>query len=399
MIFKSRKTLLAALGLVALFLIFGAFSCSSDSTVERTPEAALKALRQGNERFAAGEAVHPRTDAARLAQAGTESQGDHAYATVLACSDSRVPVERLFDAGVMDIFVVRVAGNVVQGDEAGSIEYGLAHVKTPVLVVLGHTQCGAVTAVTAALEGHGHALERNIPGLVKPVIPAVQQAMQEHPDVHGADLVPFGIENNVWQNIRNLFMLSPATRELVKSGKVAVVGAVYDVSTGRVEWLPAARVDEILAAVEADPARATEAMASGAGAAQPDHDGAPAAAAENEQAVSEAEHAADAAEDAAGSSGSGAEVETVEAVEVPAANATDAGEETVTQEAAVPCPGQMARDTMAIHAQAALEQAEMAGKAAQVAAEAAAKAAEAAGEAARAAEAAALAAQAAQAQQ
>jgi carbonic anhydrase len=146
MIFKSRKTLLAALGLVALFLIFGAFSCSSDSTVERTPEAALKALRQGNERFAAGEAVHPRTDAARLAQAGTESQGDHAYATVLACSDSRVPVERLFDAGVMDIFVVRVAGNVVQGDEAGSIEYGLAHVKTPVLVVLGHTQCGAVTA-------------------------------------------------------------------------------------------------------------------------------------------------------------------------------------------------------------------------------------------------------------
>ena len=94
----------------------------------------------------------------RLIQAGKESQGDHAYATVITCSDSRVPVERVFDAGVMDIFVIRVAGNVCDVDEVGSIEYGLAHVHTPVLVVLGHTQCGAVTAVTKKVSRESNVL-------------------------------------------------------------------------------------------------------------------------------------------------------------------------------------------------------------------------------------------------
>jgi len=86
-----------------------------------------------------GKSNYPHTDAARLIQAGKENQGDHAYATVITCSDSRVPVEHIFDAGIMDIFVIRVAGNVCDVDEIGSIEYGLAHVHTPVLVVLGHT--------------------------------------------------------------------------------------------------------------------------------------------------------------------------------------------------------------------------------------------------------------------
>lgn len=96
---------------------------------------------------------------------------------MITCSDSRVPVELVFDAGVMDIFVVRVAGNVCDTDEVGSIEYGLAHVNTPVLVVLGHTQCGAVTAVTHAVQGKGHALELNIPPLVDNIEPAVKRAM------------------------------------------------------------------------------------------------------------------------------------------------------------------------------------------------------------------------------
>lgn len=86
-------------------------------------------------------------------------------------------MERLFDAGIMDIFVIRVAGNVVDTDEAGSIEYGLSHVNTPVLVVLGHTQCDAVTAVTNMIQGHGHALERNIPPLVNNIEPAAKKAM------------------------------------------------------------------------------------------------------------------------------------------------------------------------------------------------------------------------------
>ena len=183
-----------------------------------SPDEAITMLQDGNKRFVEGKSAHPHSDAARLIQAGKENQGDHAYATVITCSDSRVPVERVFDAGVMDIFVIRVAGNVVDVDEAGSIEYGLAHVNTPVLVVLGHTQFGAVTAVTNAVQGHGHALERNIPPLVDNIQPAVERAIAAHPDAKGAEVIPFGIEENVWQGIEDLFMQSPASREIVKSG-------------------------------------------------------------------------------------------------------------------------------------------------------------------------------------
>ena len=228
-----------------------------------SPDEAIAILKGGNQRFVEGTSNHPHTDAARLAQAGKENQGDHAYATVITCSDSRVPVERIFDAGVMDIFVIRVAGNVCDVDEIGSIEYGLAHVHTPVLVVLGHTQCGAVTAVTHAVHGTGHALERNIPPLVDNIEPAVRHAMELHPDMEGDAIIPHAIEENVWQGMEDLFMESPGCRELVNSGKAKVVGAIYDVGTGNVKWLPQEKSQEILAKVEANPNRAIEAMASG----------------------------------------------------------------------------------------------------------------------------------------
>lgn len=136
---------------------------SGSKAAKPSPDEAIAILKAGNERFVSGKATQPHTDPARLALAGTENQGDHAYATVITCSDSRVPVEILFDAGVMDIFVIRVAGNVLDVDEIGTAEYGLAHVNTPVFVVLGHAQCGAVTAVTSVVQGHGHPLEINIP--------------------------------------------------------------------------------------------------------------------------------------------------------------------------------------------------------------------------------------------
>ena len=225
------------------------------------PDDVLYMLKAGNERFYTGNATYPHTDSDRLRQAGKENQGNHAYATVITCSDSRVPVELLFDAGVMDIFVIRVAGNVCDTDEIGSIEYGLAHVNTPVLVVLGHTQCGAVTAVTHAAHGKGHALERNIPPLVDNIIPAVQRAMTINQDVHGDAIIPYAIEENVWQGIEDLFMKSPAVRNIVKEGKAKVVGAIYDVGTGKVKWLPLERVDKILKRVERSPNKETEAMA------------------------------------------------------------------------------------------------------------------------------------------
>ena len=223
--------------------------------------AALALLKEGNSRFVAGATKHPDSDAARLKLAAAENQSKYAYATVISCSDSRVPVELIFDAGIMDIFVVRVAGNVCDNDEIGSIEYGLGHVKTPLLVVLGHTQCGAVTAVTAKVNGHGHELEKNIPGLVDNIIPAVKRAQKNHPDVKGEEIIPFAIEENVFQGIEDLFMKSAATREMVKSGSVKVAGALYDLSSGSVTWLPEGKVKEILEKVEKDPKRSKEAMA------------------------------------------------------------------------------------------------------------------------------------------
>ncbi len=234
---------------------------SKQAMKKPSPEEALQILKDGNERFYSGKAVYPHTDAARLYLAGTENQKEHAFATVIACSDSRVPVELLFDAGVMNLFVVRVAGNVCDTDEIGSIEYGLAHVHTPVFVMLGHTQCGAVTAVTHAVQGEGHPLERNIPPLVDNIVPAVQRALERHPDAHGDEIIDYAIEENVWQGINDLFMKSPSTRNLVREGKVKVVGAIYDVGTGKVAWLPTDKVDAILDRVEASPDKETEPFA------------------------------------------------------------------------------------------------------------------------------------------
>lgn len=222
-----------------------------------SPDEAICLLKKGNQRFVHGESAHPHMNLARLLQAGSENQRDHAYATVIACSDSRVPVEAIFDAGIMDIFVIRVAGNVCDVDERGSIEYGLAHVNTPVLVVLGHTQCGAVTAVTKAVLGQGHKLERNIPALVDNIIPAVKKAMADHPEVKGTDIIPMAIEENIWTGIEELFMESPATRNLVAAGQVKVLGAIYDVGEGTIQWLSQEKSMEILKKVEENPKKAS----------------------------------------------------------------------------------------------------------------------------------------------
>lgn len=221
-------------------------------------EAVIKMLKEGNERFYSGNSTHPNINLERLKTAGKENQADYAYATVITCSDSRVPAELLFDVGVMDMFIIRVAGNVCDTDEIGSIEYGLAHVNTPVLVVMGHTQCGAVTAVAHAVRGEGHRLERNIPPLVDNIIPAVKRAMNNNKDIHGDDILPYAIEENVWQGIHDLFMKSPAVRQLVENGKAMVVGAIYDVGTGKVKWLPEKMTNKILDQVEASPDKETE---------------------------------------------------------------------------------------------------------------------------------------------
>jgi methyl-accepting chemotaxis protein/carbonic anhydrase/predicted small secreted protein len=195
-----------------------------------TSDQALQRLQNGNARYVAGQAKYPNGDAIRRAE--TVKDGQHPYVTVIGCSDSRAPIEQVFDQGVGDVFVIRVAGNVCDTDEVGSIEYGVDHLGTPLLVVLGHTACGAVTAVTTEAVLHG-----NILPLVENIKPAVAAAQKAHPDLHGKDLVPAAIKANVWQSIDDLMKTSPATRKLVADGKLKVVGAIYDLETGKVEWL------------------------------------------------------------------------------------------------------------------------------------------------------------------
>ncbi|MBU4275756.1 MAG: carbonic anhydrase [Proteobacteria bacterium] len=256
--FTSR---LVGAGLLCLLFLSPSLAQAAKAVADPTPQQAWEMLKAGNERFVAGEPLRGHQDAARLQLAHVSNQADHAYATVLSCSDSRVPVETIFEAGIMDLFVVRVAGNVVNTDEAGSIEYGLAHVRTPILVVLGHTNCGAVSAVASQVQGQDLVLERNIPPLLAPIFPAVRTAMHNHPEAKGAALVPFAIEQNVWQAVSDLFLMSPVTRELTAGNKVLVKAAIYDLATGQVNWLPQDKVTALLQAAEKNPKRVIKAMA------------------------------------------------------------------------------------------------------------------------------------------
>ncbi len=193
-----------------------------------SPEAVLLELIEGNRRFVSGRSQHPRMDLKRILET---SSGQHPKVSIVSCADSRVPVELLLDQGIGDVFTVRVAGNVCDTDEIGTVEYGVEHLGTPLLVVMGHTSCGAVKAVCTGAEVGG-----SIPLLVDNIGPAVERA-HKHSGLSGEALVPAAVEENVWQSIHDLLAHSAITAELVESGRLKVVGAIYDISTGEVKWL------------------------------------------------------------------------------------------------------------------------------------------------------------------
>lgn len=203
---------------------------SSEETPGVDPKAALQRLMDGNQRFVDADAKHPRADQDRRCL--TSSGGQHPYATILSCADSRVPPELVFDAGIGDLFIIRVAGNVADTDEIASIEYGSEHLGSNLIVVMGHTKCGAVTAVVNGAPVHG-----NLAGLLDNVVPAVEKAKHDHEDLKGAALVPYAVRANVMQSVSDLLTHSEAIHDLVASGKVQVVGAVYDIHSGSVQFL------------------------------------------------------------------------------------------------------------------------------------------------------------------
>ncbi len=212
------------------------------------PDDAQLLLRDGNRRFVAGEAVHFQQDAARRRE--TVTNGQKPFAVILTCSDSRVPPELLFDQGLGCLFVIRVAGNVAQTDEIASIEYAVGHLGARLIVVLGHTHCGAVTAVVEESP-----LGPNLTQLVKPIIPAVARARSENPGMRGAPLVAAAIRANIEQAATDLRRRSPEIAAAVIHGNVRVLGANYDLETGEVTFFEPASVPptELPAAAQAAP--------------------------------------------------------------------------------------------------------------------------------------------------
>ncbi len=162
----------------------------------------------------------------------TSKHGQNPFASVLSCSDSRVPVEHVFDAGIGDLFVIRVAGNVSDNDEIASIEYGVEHLGTALLVVLGHSSCGAVTAVTRGDKVHG-----SLKQLLDNITPAVIKAKKKLGEKFSEDLVAESIKLNVWQSIESLYRGSPSIVKFVRDKKLKVIGGLYHIHTGAVEWM------------------------------------------------------------------------------------------------------------------------------------------------------------------
>jgi carbonic anhydrase len=193
----------------------------------RTPEAILADLKAGNARFVAGKATRPHATPKRLRQT---AKGQAPEAIVLGCSDSRVPPEIVFDEGIGDLFIVRVAGNVAEEHTIGSVEYAAEHLNVPLVVVLGHHGCGAVKA-TAEATGP---VEGNIGALVREIQPAVEEAKRS--PAHREGLVDDAAHGNARLQAQALVTKSPVLKHLVEAGKVKIVAAVYDLETGKIEW-------------------------------------------------------------------------------------------------------------------------------------------------------------------
>jgi len=222
----KRNIRLSTAVIVVAAIIIGAMilGVGHHAQTKAGPDAILAQLKAGNERHAQHKYQHPHETLARQMElVGSQ----HPEAEILSCSDSRVPPEIIFDQGLGDLFVVRVAGNVASDTEIGSLEYGAEHLHIPLLVVLGHESCGAVTAAAGAGEPEGH-----IVTLVDLIKPAVEKSR----GLTG-DLISNSVKANVQMVVQKLRSSTPILSKLVAEGKLKIVGGVYSLETGKVTWL------------------------------------------------------------------------------------------------------------------------------------------------------------------
>ncbi|MCP4192514.1 MAG: carbonic anhydrase [Planctomycetaceae bacterium] len=193
-------------------------------------DEAIRLLQEGNSRFVRGASKHPHESKKWREKLAF---GQKPFATVLGCSDSRVSPELIFDEGLGDLFVIRVAGNIVDEDVIASVEYAVEHFDTHLVVVLGHENCGAVTA---ALGKHHHKEPRELTRLVKRIHDNVCEHHQGEPDVDERSKVSTAVCKNTLCGVRQLKECTDLC-ECLKHHHVKVVAAIYDLKTGKVRWL------------------------------------------------------------------------------------------------------------------------------------------------------------------
>lgn len=196
---------------------------------------ALQFLRNGNRRFVTGDLRSERL--ASLARRSELTAGQEPFAVILGCSDSRVPVEIIFDQGLGDLFVIRVAGNVVAPSLIGSVEFAAAKFGTRLVVVLGHTNCGAINATLDELQQPASNPSRNLLSIVDRVRPSVEKVLAESAGLPRAELVRRAVRANIESSVKQLRHGSDLIVDLVRNDGLLVVGAEYSLETGLVEFL------------------------------------------------------------------------------------------------------------------------------------------------------------------
>lgn len=194
---------------------------------------ALQRLHEGNRRF-----VHDRTrdDGASPARRRELADGQEPFAIILGCSDSRVPAELVFDQGLGDLFVIRVAGNIVAPSQVGSVEFAVERFKTRLVVVLGHSQCGAIQATLEELGRPSEAQSRNLRSIVDRIRPSVQPLLAMDAEHHTVALFQQAVRANIRASVNHLRHGSDIIEQAILKDGLMVVGAEYSLETGRVEF-------------------------------------------------------------------------------------------------------------------------------------------------------------------
>ncbi|MFC6998131.1 carbonic anhydrase family protein [Rufibacter roseus] len=204
------------------------YTHSKETQSKLTPDLALEILKEGNERFV----NNLKANRNLLQQVNETQSGQFPFATILSCMDSRTSAELIFDQGLGDIFSIRVAGNVLNEDILGSMEYGTEVVGTKIVLVLGHTKCGAIGGACNNVE------LGNLTGLLKKIQPAIDRetSTTENRTASNSEFVNNVTELNVHHTIERIRTESPVIAKLEKEGKIKIAGGVYDVETGLVTF-------------------------------------------------------------------------------------------------------------------------------------------------------------------